>query len=257
MEFDPLNWIAPTAAALGALAFVRSRWTEVLIREFEAGVFVRRGRVIGQLPVGRTRYLRRHREVLVFDLRQQLLTLSGQEVLSADGVAIKVSLLLAWKLIDPCLAVRAATDFSLELYAAAQLALRTSAASIDFETLLTDRSRLVEDLRAPLAEEAAKLGIGLQRVAVKDLSVGGELKRALADSARARAEARARIERARGEAAALRSLTNAARLMKEHEGLYQLSLLETARAVSEGQQNTLVLGVDPQRSSSLPRGGAA
>jgi hypothetical protein len=74
--------------------------------------------------------------------------------------------------------------------------------------------------------------------------VGGELKRAFGEVARARAEALAKLERTRGEAAALRKLANAARLFREHEGLAELKRLALAERAAEGGHNTLVLGLE-------------
>jgi len=75
--------------------------------------------------------------------------------------------------------------------------------------------------------------------------VGGELKRAFGEVARARAEGLAKLERARAEAASLRKLANAAPLFREHEGLAQLKTLEIAQRAAEGANSTLVLGLDP------------
>ncbi len=58
------------------------------------------------------------------------------------------------------------------------------------------------------------------------------------------------LERARGEAAALRTLANAARLVEEHPALLRLRTIQAAT----GPGNTVVLTTDPDR---LPPTAAA
>ena len=83
--------------------------------------------------------------------------------------------------------------------------------------------------------------------------VGGDLKRALAEVVRARIAAQAKLEHARGEETAMRKLVNAARLMREHEGLAELKKLALLERAAEGGGNTLVLGLDS--ASGLARKG--
>ena len=100
--------------------------------------------------------------------------------------------------------------------------------------------------RAIFRSVFARVGFELTEAVVQDVMVGGELKRAFGEVARARATALAGLERARGEAAALRKLANAARLFREHEGLERLKVLALAERAAESAHNTLVLGLDPR-----------
>jgi len=57
---------------------------------------------------------------------------------------------------------------------------------------------------------------------VRDLMMLAEIRRIATDAARAKLEAAASLERARGEQAALRALNNAARLLKGNPELMNL-----------------------------------
>ena len=58
----------------------------------------------------------------------------------------------------------------------------------------------------------------------------GDLRRAYAETILARQRGRADLERARAEAATLRSLANTARLLDEHPALLRLRALQVAEA---------------------------
>jgi regulator of protease activity HflC (stomatin/prohibitin superfamily) len=87
---------------------------------------------------------------------------------------------------------------------------------------------------------AATLGLRLLEIEVRDLMLPGDLKRAFAQSITAQKESLASLERARGETASLRSLANAARLMREHPGLLQLRAIQ---AIESSKGNTITLGL--------------
>src|SRR5690242_3180886 len=70
--------------------------------------------------------------------------------------------------------------------------------------------------------------------------VPGELKRAYAGIVAARREGEAALERARGETAALRALSNAGRMIEDNPGLMQLRVLQQ---VGGSSGNTLMLGL--------------
>jgi hypothetical protein len=80
----------------------------------------------------------------------------------------------------------------------------------------------------------------------------GSLKEAFSQTARAKQEAQAALERARGESAALRNLANAARMLEGNPNLFQLRLLQAA---SDAEKIVLTVSppaADPKGSSGEP-----
>lgn len=211
----------------------------VVVGPQEAVLAVRNGRDLGRLDPGVHRFFLGDLHLERFDLRESIQTIGGQEVLSRDRVPVKVSVLVRHRVVDPLVARERVQDASAHVHAATQIALRDAAAGLDLEDLLEGRAALGEVMRAPLATALAETGLELVDVAAKDVMVSGDLKRALSDVARARAEGLAKLERARGEAAALRKLANAARLLEDHAGLDRLKTLEVASRAADSA--TLVL----------------
>lgn len=228
------------------------RWslsTSVVVEDFEDAILVRDGRVVQDLGSGRRRVWRRGDEISKVDLREQQLLVGGQEVLTADGVPLKVSVTVTFRLLG-ARAQRGVADSSNALWLAAQHALRNAACQVSLQEVLDDRAALDARMTAELRGQAQRLALAEVQLALKDLMVGGDLKRSLADVAKVRFEGRARLERVRSETAALRGLANAARLLEDNKGLAQLQLIQTAQAVAAGEGNQLVLHIDPDANAS-------
>lgn len=196
--------------------------------EHERAVRYDRGRFMGVVGPGRIRY-RGWRTVLVpVDLRPQLLAVPGQEVLTSDGIPVKVSVVARWRVVDPVVFLTEARGLPEALYLAVQLQLRSAVAALDVEGLLGGRAGVDDALAAPVIEAGTAIGVEVVSVAVRDIMLAGETKRLFAQIVTARQEGLAALERARGETAALRSLANIAAVLEAHPALLQLRTLQTA-----------------------------
>jgi regulator of protease activity HflC (stomatin/prohibitin superfamily) len=110
------------------------------------------------------------------DMRARDLTIKGQEILTADKVAIRVSILVQFAVVDPRLALHAVENFEDRLYSDVQLAARRSLASMTLEDILTNRTRLSEDILREVKESATGYGVAIARADVKDLVFPGNLQ---------------------------------------------------------------------------------
>ncbi|MFG1924043.1 slipin family protein [Cryptosporangium sp. NPDC048952] len=200
----------------------------VTVMEYERVVTYRDGVAGPVLGPGRHRYSSRRTKLFPVDLRPRLLTVPGQELLTTDGLTVKVSATVRWRVADPSTFHAAAADAQEMLYAAVQTALRDRVTGLALGDALRDRAALGDGLTATVAAAAEQLGVTVDAVDVKDLMLGAELRRAYAETALATERARAELERARGEAAALRARANTARLLEEHPALLHLRTLQAA-----------------------------
>jgi regulator of protease activity HflC (stomatin/prohibitin superfamily) len=115
-------------------------------------------------------------EVVLVDIRARDLTIKGQEILTADKVAIRVSILVQFAVVDPKLALHAVANYEDRLYSDVQLAARRSLASMTLEDILTNRTRLSEDILRDVKESATSYGVAIARADVKDLVFPGNLQ---------------------------------------------------------------------------------
>lgn len=251
--------LAVTAVALAAAVLLRGlvRWEAVL--EYEAGLLYRSGRFVRRLGPGGRLHLPLWEELVRVDLRRRIATVPGQEVLSADQVGLKVSVAVDFEVADPVRAVHGTTSWEEALHVAVQLALRAAVGASRIDDLLAERGAIGRRLAEAVAPQAEALGLRLHGVEVKDVMFPGELKKIFAEVVRAQKEGQAALERARGEAAALRSLANAARLVEETPALLNLRVLQAVGGAAAAG-GTVVLGVPEGLVPVKPRrapGGAA
>jgi regulator of protease activity HflC (stomatin/prohibitin superfamily) len=224
------------------MALLRAVFRPVVVYEFERGLRYARGKFTGIVGPGFYWSVPQVSEVRKVDIRPVIVPVAGQEVLSSDGVALKVSLAAKYEVADPAVAINKVESFRDALHVELQLALRQNIGGTPIEDLLAGRQGIGTKLQEIVAAKAPSLGLKLLSVEIRDIMFPGELKKIFTQVVRARQEGLAALERARGETAALRNLANAAQLVERNPYLIQLRLLQVL-----GQQsgNTVVLGVQP------------
>ena len=200
----------------------------VTVQEFQRAVLHQSGAAAVVLAPGRHRYRKRRSTLAVIDLRPSLLKIAGQEVLTADGVGVRATVVVRILVADPLRWVLSGDGpgaGSDRLYLAAQLAVRDAIAHRTAEELLATRAEASQQLAATIRETGTEVGATVESADLRDLSFPGELRRVFAQAAIARQEAAASLERARGETATLRSLANAARTIEGNPALRELRAL--------------------------------
>ena len=237
---DPILAVLAAAVLVVVVVALATLLRIVVVHDYERGLRYSRGRLRGLLDPGAYVSLRPLSEIQVFDMRPTSVTIDGQDVLTADGVNLRISLIARYLVVDPAAAVGGDQDYRRALYVTLQLALREALAGRAAEERLSARAQLGPTIKERSAGQLARLGVELLSVDVRDLMLPGELKRAFAGVVAARKEGEIALERARGETAALRNMANAARMLEDHPGLVQLRLLQEIGASSG---NTVVVGM--------------
>ncbi|GHH53437.1 SPFH domain-containing protein [Lentzea cavernae] len=197
---------------------------------WERGVRFDRGELVGEVEPGEHK-LPRHAVLHRVDVRPRSLTPAAQDVPTSDGVLVRVTVVVRWAVSSATTFVVASAGPEAELYTAVQLALRGAVLTRAHSAVDPERDAIAAEVRAAVASRAAELGVSVDDVAVRDVVMPGELRRAALAELVAASEGRAALERARGETAALRSLLNAARLAEEHPALLELRALQGASTV--------------------------
>ena len=215
----------------------------VTVPAWSRAVVIRDGELTGEQGPGRHRRQRRSEWHLV-DLRPSILTIPTQEVLTADGVQVRLSVLATITVIDATAWVTVSPSPYEVIYAALQVALRDRVAGLELAEVSGARTTLLDGVEAELAPTFAALGATVSSIALKDVTLPQEVRFAVAQVALTKQRALAELERARGEAASLRSLANTAKLIAENPALLQL---RTLQAATEGAQIVIHRGEGENR----------
>ncbi|MPQ98576.1 hypothetical protein GB931_11730 [Modestobacter sp. I12A-02628] len=202
----------------------------VVVQEWERVLVYRDGRFTTELGAGRYRLRRRRHAVVRVVVRPRLVVVGGQEVLTADGLSVRLSLAVTSRVVDPRRWHEAVEDADGFAYAGLQVALRDAVADRTLDELLGARGEVGERVRTLVEPTVAAVGVQVETVALRDVMVPAELRRAAAEVATARAQGQAVLERARSEVAATRALANAGRMLTGNPGLLQLRTLQAVEA---------------------------
>jgi len=212
----------------------------ITVAQWERAVVFTDGALTETVGPGRHRRKGRSQWRLV-DVRPRILAIPTQEVLTKDGVQVRLSLVATVEITDAAAWIIASASPFDAIYSALQVALRDRVAGTDLADVAASRSSLLEGVEEELAPAFATLGATVTAIALKDITLPQEVRAAVAEAALAKQRGLGELERARTEAATLRSLANSAKLMAENPMLLQL---RTLQAASEGAQIIIHRGSD-------------
>jgi len=213
------------------------------VQDHQAVLLFRNGCFQEVLPSGRHRFWRRGYEVKILDTREQQIILANQEILTADQVSLKASALLTYRVVDALAVYRTSAEPFATLYSDLQLALRETVSAETAEAFLQSKSTHGDRLASLLASRAERMGIALIRAEVRDVMLPAALKRSFMSALQERQDAQASLEKARADTATLRTLANAAKLIRDNPELLQLRYLETLKHLGASNNTSFVMSL--------------
>lgn len=160
------------------------------------------------------------------DLRIQQLEVTGQEILTADKVAVRLNFVCSYQITDPVKQAATLQDFLGQLYSTIQLALRRYVGAYRLDELLEQKSDIADFILEKLRAEQERLFVEFKEAGLKDLILPGEIRSIMNTVLVAEKTAQANVISRREEVASTRSLLNTAKLLDENETLRRLKELE-------------------------------
>lgn len=178
----------------------------------------------------------------VFDLRQQTMEVSGQDILSKDKVPLRLNLTAGYRILDPLTAKNRLSDLTSYLYKELQFALRGAVGEKTLDALLEDKGAIDRSIFDYIRQQTSDYGIEVDSVGVKDIILPGEIKTILAKVVEAEKAAQANVVRRREETAATRSMLNTAKVMEDNPVALRLKELEVLERIAEKIEKIQVNG---------------
>jgi regulator of protease activity HflC (stomatin/prohibitin superfamily) len=223
-------------------------YVRAVVREHERGLHYVQGRLLQVLAPGRYA-LWTHPEaeitVAVVDMRRQQVALAGQELMTRDKVTLRLTLTVEYAVEDPSLMTHAVQEPRDAIYLLVQLAAREYLAGVTLDELLEGRDALTRFLEEQTVAKAARFGVRIERLGVKDVVLPGEMKTLLNRVIEAEKQAAANVILRREETAAVRSLANNARVMADHPIMLRLKEIEAMKDMAANiQEVRVVVGSD-------------
>jgi len=212
-----------------------------ILDQYERGVIFRLGKVLAE-PKGPG-------VILVFrpldtmrrvTLRQQVMEVPPQDVITRDNVTIKVNAVVTLKVIAPILAVVEVENYAYQTSQFAQTTLRSVLGEVELDELLSHRDKLNLRIQDIMDRRTEPFGVKVLSVEVKQVDLPEQMLRAMAKQAEAAREARSKIIHAEGEFNAAQKLVEAAHLLATEPLTMQLRYLQTLTEIGVEKNTTIV-----------------
>jgi regulator of protease activity HflC (stomatin/prohibitin superfamily) len=229
-----------------------------ILREYERGVIFRLGRVLGA-PKGPGIILvfRPIDQIVRISLRQEVLEVPAQDVITRDNVTIKVNAVVTLYVVDPNAAAIKVNNYVYQTSQLAQTTLRTVLGEVELDELLSHRDKLNIRIQSIMDQRTEPFGVKVVSVEVKQVDLPEQMQRAMAKQAEAEREKRSKIIHAEGEFNAAQKLVDAAALMATEPMTLQLRYLQTLSDIGVEKNTTIVFPLPIEFMTLLNQLGAA
>jgi regulator of protease activity HflC (stomatin/prohibitin superfamily) len=240
-------WLLLPLVVIGIGFMLWRKLSVVTVYEYQKGLFYKNGKLDRIVDAGTYRFFASNNKIEVVDTRKRELLISGQEMLTRDNIGIRVSAVGSIHVADPVKAIHQSEHYLGDIYTVGQLALRDAIGTVTLDELLNNKIQFDLGIQEKIARAAIELGAVVSGVAIRDIMLPANLKKAYSGVLEAQKEAQKNLEKARGEQAVLRSLANSAKMYDEMPALLQARVIQ---ALATGN-NSIVFGAGKDQETGL------
>src|SRR6185437_8378721 len=212
-----------------------------ILRDYERAVVFRLGRALTP-PKGPGVILvfRPFDQMVRISLRQEVLEVPPQDVITRDNVTIKVNAVVTLYVVEPNLAAIKVQNYVYQTSQFAQTTLRSVLGEVELDELLSHRDKLNLRIQSIIDQRTEPFGVKVISEEVKQVDLPEQMLRAMAKQAEAEREKRSKIIHAEGEFNAAQKLVDAAALMATQPMTLQLRYLQTLADIGVEKNTTIV-----------------
>lgn len=212
-----------------------------ILPEYERGVVFRFGRYVGVRDAGLRWIIPGVDRMVRIGLREIVMDVPAQEVITLDNVSVKVNAVLYFRVLHPDKSVIQVENY---LYGTSQLAqttLRSVCGQAELDQLLADREQINQRLQEIIDQQTEPWGVKVRAVELKQIDLPQEMQRVMAKQAEAEREKRAKVTLAEGELQAAQRLADAAATLSSEPSGLQLRYLQTLAEIAGGGKNSTTI----------------
>ncbi|OGJ41032.1 MAG: hypothetical protein A2378_03965 [Candidatus Pacebacteria bacterium RIFOXYB1_FULL_44_10] len=202
-----------------------------IIRQYEKGVVLRLGKYTKTVDSGVVFLIPFIESVLRVDMREKVINVEPQKVITKDNVTVTVDAVIYYKIVDPVKTEFEVEDFGVAATTLAQTNLRNLIGDKSLDETLVARDIINTNLREVLDEATNSWGVKVTRVEVQKIDPPQDITDAMSQQMKAEREKRASI--------------------LEAEGVKQSEIL-----AAEGQAQARILEAESQARSQIMRAEA-
>ncbi|MBI4268559.1 slipin family protein [Candidatus Uhrbacteria bacterium] len=220
-------WLAVVGTILLARGFR-------VINQYERAVVLTLGKFSGVRNPGLTWILPIFQRILRADLRLTTIDIPKQEVITKDNVPAYINGVVYFMVEKPENAILSVQNYVYAISQYAQAALRDVIGGIELDTLLSERTKIADEIEKMVEKETEGWGVRIHSIKIQDIELPADMKRLMAKQAEAERERRSVIIRAEGELTASENMKKAAQNLTSIPGGMSLRALTTIETTEKG-----------------------
>lgn len=214
-----------------------------ILKEYERGVVFRLGRYNGVRGAGLKWIIPGVDRMVRIELREIVMDVPPQEVITRDNVSVKVNAVLYFRVLHPEKAVISVQNYMYGTSQLAQTTLRSVCGQVELDDLLAERDRINQQLQEIIDLQTEPWGVKVRAVEVKQIELTVDMQRAMARQAEAEREKRAKVIHAAGELQASSVLAEASAILSSESGAMQLRYLQTLAEIATENSSTTIFPI--------------
>jgi len=223
-----------------------------ILRDYERAVIFRFGRALTPPKgPGIIAVFRPMDQMVRISLRQEVLEVPAQDVITRDNVTLKVNAVVTLYVVDPNAAAIKVANYVYQTSQFAQTTLRSVLGEVELDELLSHRDKLNLKIQTIIDQRTEPFGVKVISVEVKQVDLPEQMLRAMAKQAEAEREKRSKIIHAEGEFNAAQKLVDAAALLATQPMTLQLRYLQTLTEIGVEKNTTIVFPLPMELLSML------
>lgn len=177
------------------------------------------------------------------DIREQVMDIPAQETITLDNVSCVIDGIVRFRVVNPSIAIFKVQSYRNQIAAKSQTALRDIIGSVSLDEVLSQRTRIAEEIKSIVDTAAEKWGVDISAIEIQNIEIPSDMKRAMAQQAEAERDKRARIIKAEGEKDASVKLAEAANILAQSEGALSLRTLQTLKEISADPSQKIIMTI--------------
>ena len=247
----PIILLAIIAIVVVLVAFRSIR----IVQPYQKGVIERLGRYQRTVQPGLTLIIPFVDSIQKVDMREQVVDVPPQEVITKDNVVVTVDAIVYFEATDPIKLVYNVADFYNAATKLAQTNLRNVIGELELDAALTSRDHINTKLREVLDEATDKWGVRVVRVEIKRIDPPADITQSMHQQMKAEREKRAailesegdrqsQILSAEGQAEAVKRVADAERYKLEVEATGQGNAITTVfNAIKDAEPDDKLIAI--------------
>jgi len=214
-----------------------------VINQYERGVILTLGKYTGTYSPGLRWILVGIQRMIKVDMRITTVDIPRQEAITKDNVPVGINAVVYFKVEKAEDAVLKIKNYSYATSQYALAALRDIIGGVELDTLLTERERIVAEIKQIVDKETDPWGINVTAIKMQDIELPAGMKRTMAAQAETEREKRAIIIKAEGEVKAAENLAKAAKILNTAPGGLSLRTLGTIDKLQPDPSKTVIFAL--------------